>query len=108
MLVDPVALADELEPEDGSSIADTLPVTMRPTPPTVTITSPRVAVTVDTSGALADWPLWAIQMATPISAATTSAVTARARCGLREINAGIRYPFRSDLAVFGASSPANR
>ena len=92
-LVVPVAFADELPPEEGSSIDAPLPVTMRPTPPTVTTTSPRVAVTVETSGALAVWPLWAIQMATPISAATTSAVTARARCGLREINAGIRYPF---------------
>jgi hypothetical protein len=81
---------------------------MRPTPPTVTTTSPRVAVTVDVSGALADWPLWAIQVAAPIRTNPTSAVTARTRCGLREINAGIRNPFRSDLAVFGASSPANR
>jgi hypothetical protein len=53
-LVDPDALVAELPPEAGSSIAETLPVTMRPTPPTETTTSPRVAVTVETSGALAD------------------------------------------------------
>ena len=101
-LVEPVVLALELEP--GSSIVATLPVTMRPTPPTVTVTSPRLAVAIVTSGVPADCPLCASQMETPISAAAASAVTASGRWGLREIKAGIS----SHLALAAPSAAGRR
>jgi hypothetical protein len=43
LLVEPV-VSSSPELELGSLIAATLPVTMCPTPPTVTVTSPRLAV----------------------------------------------------------------
>jgi hypothetical protein len=91
-VVDPVALAPEPPEEAGSSIELTPLVTIRPTPPTETTTSPRLALTIETSGAAAERPLCASQMPPPTMAATTSAVTARARWGLREINAGMARP----------------
>jgi hypothetical protein len=103
-LVEPVVLALELELEPGSSIAVTLPVTMRPTPPTVTVTSPRLAVAIVTSGVPADCPLWASQMETPISAAARQRGDGERAVGLTGNQGRHLEPPRSDRAVCGGSS----
>ena len=95
-------------PRRAARSTHTPPVTMRPTPPTVTTTSPRVAVTVETSGALAVWPLWAIQMATPISAATHQRRHGEGALRLAGDQRRHPLPLPFGSAVCGASSPANR